>query len=164
MPPFELLEEVPIFGALTPKSRGFLLSSATRIELEAGGVFFEQGAPGDGVFIVETGSVEIIKRHEKGLVRLLTLHRGDCFGEVALLAMTPRTATVRAVEPVSAIWLKSSSFQALYQHDLEQFTMFMMNLAREVCRRLQRTDELLFKISPGAMAKALTESPGIAER
>lgn len=154
MPPFELMERIPIFSALTPRTRGFLLAGAQRIHLDTNGTFFVQGEPGDGVFILESGSVEVIKRHEQGLIRLRTLRKGDCFGEIALLAMLPRTATVRAREPSSAIWIKSNCFQKLCAEDLEQFTILMMNLSREVCRRLQSTDEMLFRINPGALVAA----------
>jgi CRP/FNR family cyclic AMP-dependent transcriptional regulator len=80
------------------------------------------------------------------------LHRlaaGDCFGEMALMDLFPRSASVRAEQDCSAIELAASDLLRLFEHDAEQFALIQMNIGREISRRLRTTDELLFRASMG---------------
>jgi CRP-like cAMP-binding protein len=148
-----ILQRVPIFGGLTPGTLDFLLSVAATTEVPAGEPFFRQGEHGDAFFLLEAGQVEIIKEASDGrALRIRTLEAGDCFGEMALLAVMPRSATVRAVTDCTAVRITSGDLFRLYERDLAQFTMLTMNLGREVCRRLHATDELLFRLAPDAAA------------
>jgi CRP/FNR family cyclic AMP-dependent transcriptional regulator len=153
-----LLQQVPIFGALRPDALAFLLDLAERIEYAAGETVFEQRDLGDGVYVIESGEVDIVKSCAGGDLHLRTLGRGDCFGEIALLAMIPRTATVRATSALRTVRLHHEHFQRLYGFDLEQFTILVMNLSREVCRRLERADDLLFRFAPDAARREKEEA------
>jgi CRP-like cAMP-binding protein len=53
------------------------------------------------------------------------------------------------VEDCVAIELSSAHLMRLYEHDLEQFALIQMNLAREMSRRLRQTDEMLFRTRMG---------------
>jgi CRP-like cAMP-binding protein len=75
------------------------------------------------------------------------LDPGACFGEIALIGICPRTATVRAIEECSALRLSNRVLLQLYERDLEQFAMVQMNLGREVARRLSDLDDLLVEIA-----------------
>jgi CRP-like cAMP-binding protein len=77
---------------------------------------------------------------------------GDCFGEMALMDLFPRSASIRALVDSTAIELTPDDLLRLYDHDLEQFTLVQMNIGREVCRRLRATDELLFRARMGELA------------
>ena len=77
------------------------------------------------------------------------LQRGDCFGEMALIDLFPRSASVRAVTPCTAIQLSTASFQKIYEMDLEQFAIIQMNIGREISRRLRVADEQLFRVMMG---------------
>jgi len=74
---------------------------------------------------------------------------GDCFGEMALLDLFPRSASVRAVEDCRAMALKPDHLYRLYEHDPGQFAMVQMNIAREMSRRLREADEQLFRATMG---------------
>ncbi len=80
---------------------------------------------------------------------LRTLEQGDCFGEMALMDMKSRSASVLALEACSAIELSAGCLFELYEHDLEQFTLIQMNMGREVSRRLRETDDHLFDTMMG---------------
>jgi len=60
----------------------------------AGESIFEEGDPGDCAYIIEEGSVEVIVSSSQ----LTKIHKGELFGEIALVDQQPRTATVRAAE------------------------------------------------------------------
>ncbi|HEY2254416.1 MAG TPA: hypothetical protein VGI11_02160, partial [Variovorax sp.] len=55
----------------------------------------------------------------------------------------------RADEDCSAIEITSANLYRLYEHDIEQFTLIQMNIAREMSRRLRVTGDLLFRARMG---------------
>jgi CRP-like cAMP-binding protein len=74
--------------------------------------------------------------------RLAVLKVGDVFGEMELIDMQRRSATVRALEPVSALALSNGDLFLIYESDLPTFTLIVLNLARELSRRLRTLDDL----------------------
>jgi len=139
-----VLRSVPAFGGLTLDTLGFLLDRAVQTSVAKGDYFFEQGDTGEAVYILDTGRVAVEKKLGEHRYLLRILEAGDCFGEIALLSVTKRTASIRALEPCEALRITNRHLRDLYAHDLEQFTLLVMNLGREVCRRFEEIDKRLF--------------------
>ena len=142
----ELLQTMPIFGAIQNQTLNFLLERAKDVNVARDGYFFRENDQGSSMFVLEQGSVAVLKSWVDQTQRLASLNRGDCFGEMALIEMGARSASVQAMEDCSAIELSIDILHELYQHDLEQFTIIQMNMSREVCRRLRKADDLLFQV------------------
>jgi CRP-like cAMP-binding protein len=102
------------------------------------------------MFVLESGEVAVLKRWEGRQYLLGNLRQGDCFGEMALLDLFPRSASVLALAPCTAIELSTASFFSLYETDIEQFALVQMNIARELSRRLRAADERRFRAQVGA--------------
>jgi CRP-like cAMP-binding protein len=112
--------------------------------------FFREGDRAESMFVLESGEVAVLKRWEGRQYLLGHLREGDCFGEMALLDLFPRSASVRAVADCAAIELSTASLFSLYETDLEQFALVQMNIARELSRRLRAADERRFLAHVGA--------------
>jgi CRP/FNR family cyclic AMP-dependent transcriptional regulator len=56
------------------------------------------------------------------------LKDGDCFGEMAVMDLLPRSASVRAVEDCTAIRLSAANLYQVYAYDLEQFALIQMEM------------------------------------
>jgi CRP-like cAMP-binding protein len=139
------LQRMPVFGGIREDILQFLLARCATVSLGAQAYFFREGDPADGMFVLEAGRVAVLK-HFDGQQHLLGhLQAGDCFGEMGLMDLFPRSASVLALVPSSALHLTSDNFYELYRHDLEQFALIQMNLGREVSRRLRAADERLFR-------------------
>ena len=134
-----------IFGGITDDALGFLLARARHFAAERGEFFFNEGDAADSMFVLEEGCVDVVKTWQGKEYRLRQLHEGDCFGEVALMDLMPRSASVRAVDRCRAIELPRKALYELHQADPEQFTMIQMNMGREVSRRLREADHRLFE-------------------
>lgn len=145
----ELLQRMPIFGALREDTLAFLLDRTREVRVAAGGWFFREGDAASGLFVLEAGSASVLKGWDGREVLLRQLQAGDCFGEMALMDLMPRSASVRAEDDCVAIELGADDLQRLCEHDLEQFALMQMNMGREVSRRLRETDELLFAAGMG---------------
>jgi CRP/FNR family cyclic AMP-dependent transcriptional regulator len=141
----ELLQHMPIFGAIDEGALRFLLSRVRQATRAAGEHFFHEGDDAQSMFVLATGKVSVTKRWQGREYVLRALGPGDCFGEMALMDMHPRSASVRADAECHALELGSDDLLALYERDAEQFALIQMNMGREVCRRLRAIDELLFR-------------------
>lgn len=145
----ELLQQMPIFGAVRPEVLLWLLEDAREARVAAGDYFFRERDTAQGMYVLESGRVEVLKQWQGRELCLRRFGPGDCFGEMALLDLFPRSAAVRALEDCVAIELTPSDLLRLFERDSEQFALVQMNLAREMCRRLRITDEMLFEAAMG---------------
>lgn len=149
----ELLQAMPIFGAIRDDTLEFLLERAKDAKVVRDEYFFRENDQGSSMFVLEEGRVAVLKSWVGQTQQLALLQRGECFGEMALIEMGARSASVQALEDCEALELSIDILHELYQHDLEQFTIIQMNMGREVSRRLRKADELLFQTqmqsSPG---------------
>ena len=141
------LRAVSIFGALTDQTIEFLLGRATHQQTGAGDFLVREGEEGGDLYVLEAGQAEVFKERGNGAKRikihLAKLVAGDCFGETSLLACMPRSATIVALTDCVTLRLGTNDLLALYEQDVRQFAILMMNLGRETARRLWISNELL---------------------
>ncbi|MFO1296929.1 MAG: cyclic nucleotide-binding domain-containing protein [Rubrivivax sp.] len=116
--------------------------------------FFREGDAARSMCVIESGRAVVVRHRQGREIELNRFGPGDCFGEMALLDLHPRSTAARALEACTAIEFESDEMLRLHEADLEQFALLQMNLARELCRRLRATDELLFRAAMGEMAPA----------
>ena len=76
-------------------------------------IIFCEGEPGDELFIIQKGSVKIIKITENNEILLAVLKSGDIFGEMALLESKPRAATTVAYEDCQLMAVNKANFQQM---------------------------------------------------
>lgn len=145
----ELLAAMPVFGGLDATALELVADLAQPITLTAGEHFFREGDESQVMYVLQSGRVEIYKTWQSSAKVLRSMHAGDCFGEMALIDLAPRSASAQAAQECTAIQITAPILQELYHHNLEQFTMLQMNMGREISRRLRRVDELLFGVMMG---------------
>ena len=148
----EWLQGVPIFGALNDDSLRFLLAQSRNVAVASGDYFFREGDQADAMYVLEHGRAAVLKGWRGDTIELRRLDSGDCFGEMALLDLFPRSASIRAIEDCDAIELQPQDLHRLFQHDAAQFALIQMNIGRELCRRLRATDDQLFRARMGEPA------------
>jgi len=143
------LQQMPIFGAVRADALAYLLEPVREVRVGAGADFFREGEPAPCMYVLDSGRVEVLKSWRGREMSLHMFGPGDCFGEMALLGLFPRSASVRAHTDCVAIELTPEHLLRLYERDMESFALIQMNIAREMCRRLRETDELLFQAVMG---------------
>jgi CRP-like cAMP-binding protein len=104
----QILHHVPMLRVLPQATIEQLAGALEHAEIDPGRAVFEQGASGERFYVIEDGSVDVLR---DGRI-ISTLGQGDSFGEIALLRACARTATVRAAadKPVSVSILPRSAF------------------------------------------------------
>ena len=145
----EALQAMPIFGGIRKDILDFLLGASEVLSVLKDQYFFHEKDRAEALYVLEAGEVAVLKLWNGQQNVLRHLQQGDCFGEMALMDLFPRSASIRAVTSCTAIQLSTASFQKIYEMDLEQFALIQMNIGREVSRRLRVADEQLFRVRMG---------------
>ncbi len=145
----ELLQAMPVFGAVREDTLAFLIGRSAVAGRAAGESFFREDDEAQSMFVLEAGKAAVVKSWNGHEYVLSELAKGDCFGEMSIMDLRHRSASVVATQACEAIELSTASLYALYQRDLEQFTLIQMNLGRQVSRRLREADERLFQVKVG---------------
>ena len=143
----ELLLAMPPFEKLSNKYIKLLMQLIHNRVYEADEYVFYQGDPGIGLYIVREGSI-IIKQNidENRSLELAKLHRGDFFGELALLDDEVRSGSAIALEP--------SSIAVIFKPDLDEFIerypkvgiKILRGISTIISTRLRRINDEYFSI------------------
>lgn len=135
-----------LFGGLTVEELCLIKSCFKEEEYAPGEAILRQGDSNDRVFFITTGSVEIVKhaQDEHSPDRhISTLEAGDTFGEMELIDIQPCAASAIATSEVVVLTFTGYDLYRLSKTHLKTYSMIIMNLAREISRRLRKTDETL---------------------
>ena len=147
------LQQMPIFGGIQADILQFLLGLCPVVSVPTNKFFFREHDQADSMFVLEAGKAAVLKSWRGQDYLLRTLKEGDCFGEMAIMDLCPRSASIRAVEDCTAICISVTNLYQVYARDLKQFALIQMNMGREICRRLRESDNRLFGARMG-MPKA----------
>ena len=134
------LAEVPFFALLDDEQRALLAARVDTTLVPAGNAMWGYGDPGDSLYIVRSGAVEIFFKNDTGeRIVLETARTGDFFGEISLLDGGPRTASAVVVEDLDAI--------VVDRGDLDEFLRICPTAALSLLaasgRRMRETAKLL---------------------
>lgn len=155
----EILSAVPLFKLLDPTECAGLMKVLVRRDCEAGETLFSFSEPGDSLYIVAEGTVELSVRDTTGTrIVLAECRRGDFFGELSLLDGGARTATATAVTTCELLELD--------RDDLIRFLRAHPDAALDLLtimgERLRSTDALLrSRVSRNINDEMETRSTGV---
>jgi CRP-like cAMP-binding protein len=101
-----------------------------------------EGDEGHSFFLLVMGDVEVIK-HADSLhaVTLAKLRQGDFFGEMCVVEPMPRAASIRTLTAVRVIEIKAATLHHLFKQMPVQYSIVLLNVARDMARRLRHIDE-----------------------
>jgi CRP/FNR family transcriptional regulator, cyclic AMP receptor protein len=144
----ERLQTAPVLAGLSHEVLAQLASSLPVVMLKIGECVFREGDPAREMFILIDGELEILKKSRRGKeARVAILGPGDAFGEMSVLDLQPRSATVRAVSQVRLVRMSTEELDALYRRDLKAYSMLVLNIARDLSRRLRVADGLVAQLT-----------------
>ena len=119
-----------------------LAAGITEVEFLAGALIFREKEPGSEMFVIQSGSVEVIKHLGKEReTNLAVLGPRDFFGEMAIIECVSRSASLRAVKSTQVLRIKAAQLNQLFKHRPDQYAIVILNIARDVSRRLRALDE-----------------------
>jgi nitrite reductase/ring-hydroxylating ferredoxin subunit len=136
------LASVPLFADLDRPSIERMEAFAFRKRFAAGEVIVEEGRTGNGLYVVLTGSVEVIKDlHGSRSQTVAVLRQGEPFGEMALLGDWKRSASVRAIEDVECLGMDRWAFLAHLKNEPNLAIRMLQMLADRLAETNKRLVE-----------------------
>jgi CRP/FNR family cyclic AMP-dependent transcriptional regulator len=163
---FDFLRRCSVFGGLTDSALEHIRTLMLRQRFPVGGIILAEGSINDRIYFIENGRVEITKAgvaDGKPVDRyIVSMCSGDTFGEMELLDVQPCEATVRAVEDTVTLSLSNRDLYLVSKSDMKAYALLIMNLARDLSRRLRHTDFLLARGGSCGVAPDGTASGGAA--
>jgi CRP-like cAMP-binding protein len=138
-----MLQGVPIFAGLDEAALDLLWERVTEKTVPANTVIVQEGETGNRFYLVGKGMVRVCKNlgqpHETELAKL---GPRDFFGEMCILETLPRCASVQALVDTTVYSLTSLTFFHLYEQMPRQYSILVLNIARDLSRRLRHVDEI----------------------
>ena len=124
------IDSVEIFEPLSDEERDVIARSAVRHIYAPGELIFRKGDPGDSMFIINRGKVEVRLPGSNGsLQRVAVLENGNFFGEMALLTGEPRTADINALTEVEILEVRKSAIKQLLGENAQLAESLSLRLA-----------------------------------
>jgi CRP/FNR family cyclic AMP-dependent transcriptional regulator len=153
------LRDIGLFGGLGDDILETFVANLSRLELASGADVFHEGEAGRDLFVILDGEIEVLRRSKRGHeTRVALLGPGDWFGEMSILDVLPRSATMRVVAPSQLLRFSAQDLDTLYRRDVRAYSLLVLNIAREISRRLRVADGLLADLV-GNMMDQFTRRP-----
>ena len=136
----ELLAGIEFFALLKEDDRQALANVVDSVTLAPGEVLFNAGEPGESLFVVRSGSIELFIKDTVGQKIVLTISEaGDLFGELSLLDSGPRTATAVALSETELLVLDRDDLLLLFEKRPDA----ALNMLAAMSTMTRKADELL---------------------
>ena len=138
-----IISQLRIFGGVTDAQRETIFRRLELWVLHEGESVFHKGDEPLHIYIVKRGKIDIQIAEDDVVIHKHELNVGECFGEASFMSMHKHTTTAVAAVESEIMVLSRSALIQLKHEDIGLFALLMMNLARELARRLYITDQML---------------------
>lgn len=143
----DILKRIPVFEDLNRRELAAIERILHRRSYRKEEVIFHEGDPGVGMYIIETGSVQILSSN--GGPVLADLTEGEFFGELALLDESPRSATAIARAECQILGFFQPDLFGLIERNPRLGVKIVLRLARSIGERLRRANDQLQTLDQG---------------
>jgi CRP-like cAMP-binding protein len=133
----EMLQKYALFGGLLEEQIEKIIPLMQQEKYEPEEYIISEGKPNDKIYFLMEGHVLVTKKE----IELSHFGEGEAFGEMEVLDVMPAIASIKALSPVSAMSISNKALREIYKLDIKTFSLIIMNLARDLSRRLRKMDE-----------------------
>ena len=144
---------VPVFHDLKGQSLEVLFDYLEGHTWNAGERIFSEGDLGRTMYVIREGEVEVLRTSSDGQqVPIVRLGAGETFGEMTLVELQPRSASVVARKKTVTYSLTNLDLWNLYKHDNFTYVIMLQNICRMMSRRLRKADSRIADfLAPGKL-------------
>jgi CRP-like cAMP-binding protein len=139
-----MLQKYALFGGMMKEQIENIMPLMTHEKFDPEEYIITEGKPNDKIYFLIEGHVAVTK---KG-INLYHFGEGEAFGEMEVLDVMPSIASIKALSPVIAMSISNKALREIYKLDIKTFSLIIMNLARDLSRRLRKMDEKLASSAP----------------
>ena len=154
----DTLRSTQVFGSLDPTALTELAAVCVTRSFRRDQFLWYQGDPGDHLVVIVDGMVKITVASERGDEMVLaTVGGGDVLGELSVIDQGPRSASVVAVQPTTALVINRSALLAAMQQSPALLDALLRTLGAMVRRLTEQTTDLVFLDLGGRIAKLIVQ-------
>jgi CRP/FNR family cyclic AMP-dependent transcriptional regulator len=135
----EILKSVPLFSKVEPAKLKLIAFTGERMNYAEGQELFHQGDVGDAMYVILGGVADVLLETPGGQIRVAELKKNSFVGDIAILCDVPRTATIKAREPLTTLKISKDMFYRL----VSEFPQMAIEMMRELAHRLEDTNQKL---------------------
>ena len=135
----EKLQKYALFGGLTTEQIENVMTHLKLDNFSEDEIIIKEGDLNDRIYFLLEGQVAVLK----GETLLAKFGIGENFGEIEVLDVMPAVASIKTLTKVTVLSMSNKELRAIYKMDVSIFSLIVMNLARDLSRRLRRMDENL---------------------
>lgn len=140
-----ILSQISIWGGLSGDQQEKIYKRLEVGIFNKGEHIFCKGDQPTHIYIVKNGKVDLLATGQDVSIQKETVKTGGSFGIAALMAMQPHMVTAMAAEDSEIMVLSRQALLELRHEDIDLFALLMMNIAREIARRLKLTDDIFLQ-------------------
>jgi CRP/FNR family transcriptional regulator, cyclic AMP receptor protein len=129
----DILAQVPLFAGMPPRFLKRLAGEMDEQRFMESATIVRKGEPGESFYVLVEGEAKVTDENGKRLAQLIP---GDFFGEISLMDGGPRTATVVAETPLTALALSRKDFRSMLESE-PHVTVGLLKHAAQLLRRLE---------------------------
>ena len=154
-----MLKRMELCRALAPQELVAMAAIASTRTVEAGGELFREGDPGDGLYLVVDGEINVVKRGAGGEHALAKLGPGGVLGEMSLITADARSATGRAITRSIVLHLPAAEFRALLEAGSLAALKVTAAVADVLARRLATMNSVVLGLAGTDSAAGAARTP-----
>lgn len=140
----EQLRDIGLFGGLDDESLDLLTRELRASLFDPGALVMKEGDHAREMFVVLSGELEVVRHSPTGAEgRVALLGPGNWVGEMSIIDPQPRSASVRALAPSILLVVSTEDLDRLYRRDMRSYLLVILNIARELSRRLRVADGMI---------------------
>jgi len=137
----DFLRSIALFGGLEDASLERIQTVLVQHLFARDAVVCTEGERGRSMYVVAGGEVEVRRTNSGGgQIPIVRLGPGEFFGEMTLIEIQPRAATVVVTEPATLYSMTNRDLYALYLEDHNAYVLVLQNICRQLARRLRLAD------------------------
>ena len=138
---YEVLKSISLFDGMTDAELDIISKRVFEKPYKKGSTLFVEGMPGEVLYIVVDGGVDIIKKTKEGDSVIAEIKPGEIAGEMSLIDMAPRTASGKTNSDSRLVVITKKSFNEILDSDPKIAAKILMELLKIINKRLRITDK-----------------------
>jgi CRP-like cAMP-binding protein len=137
------LKKVTVFSGFSDDDLRLICKKCTMFEASKGEIIISEGTEASEILILLSGRVSIVLNIKEEPIELMEFGPGSCIGEASVIGIQPHSASAVVIEDTILLVLLRQVLMQLFDTNKALFSLLILNIARELARRLHHTDEII---------------------
>ena len=142
----QLIGEISIFGGIDRSYIDRIIPRCEVITRCEGEILYRENEPASEIFIILQGKIKLVNNLDNDPYELIELHPGNSMGETSVIAIEPHGSSAIVTEDTQLLVLSRANLKRIHEEEPEVFTVLILNIARELARRLHQNRRTLIDI------------------